>query len=85
MCPAGEILIFCTALFGGGWGSCGIMLPAAVFMGDTGSLALGGALGAIAVVTKHEIVLAIIGGLFVVEALSVIIRLYFKQLGDVSF
>ncbi|HUF55197.1 MAG TPA: phospho-N-acetylmuramoyl-pentapeptide-transferase, partial [Thermohalobaculum sp.] len=48
--------------------------PAMVFMGDTGSLALGGALGAIAVSTKHEIVLAIIGGLFVLEALSVIIQ-----------
>jgi phospho-N-acetylmuramoyl-pentapeptide-transferase len=51
-------------------------------MGDTGSLALGGALGAIAVTTKHEIVLAIIGGLFVVEALSVIIQvLYYKRTG----
>ena len=48
--------------------------PAAVFMGDTGSLALGGALGSISVCTKHEIVLAIIGGLFVIEALSVIIQ-----------
>ena len=53
---------------------------AAVFMGDTGSLALGGALGAIAVAAKHEIVLAIIGGLFVVEALSVIIQVgYYKR------
>ena len=48
--------------------------PAAIFMGDTGSLALGGMLGAIAVATKHEIVLAIIGGIFVMEALSVIIQ-----------
>src|SRR5690606_24416578 len=48
--------------------------PAAIFMGDTGSLALGGLLGSIAVVTKHEIVLAIIGGLFVLEAVSVIIQ-----------
>ena len=55
-------------------------------MGDTGSLALGGALGAIAVVTKHEIVLAIVGGLFVVEALSVIIQvLYFKRTGKRVF
>ena len=55
-------------------------------MGDTGSLALGGALGAIAVVTKHEIVLAIIGGLFVVEALSVIIQVfYFKMTGKRVF
>src|SRR3546814_718849 len=48
--------------------------PAAVFMGDTGSLALGGALGSIAVVTNHEIVLAIVGGLFVLEAVSVIVQ-----------
>jgi phospho-N-acetylmuramoyl-pentapeptide-transferase len=48
--------------------------PAAVFMGDTGSLALGGALGSIAVATKHELVLAIIGGLFVLEAVSVIVQ-----------
>src|SRR3546814_15007142 len=53
--------------------------PAAVFMGDTGSLALGGALGAIAVTSHHEIVLAIIGGLFVVEALSVIIQVFFYK------
>jgi hypothetical protein len=60
--------------------------PAAVFMGDTGSLALGGALGAIAVATKHEIVLAIVGGLFVVEALSVIIQVaYFKDTGKRVF
>tara|TARA_Y100000813_G_C24097378_1_gene321217 strand:- start:40 stop:903 length:864 start_codon:yes stop_codon:yes gene_type:complete len=79
----GEILIFCSALFGGGLGFLWYNAPpAAVFMGDTGSLALGGALGAIAVSTKHEIVLAIIGGLFVVEALSVIIQvLYFKTTG----
>ena len=79
----GEILIFCAALFGGGLGFLWYNAPpAAVFMGDTGSLALGGALGAIAVVTKHEIVLAIIGGLFVVEALSVIIQVaYFKATG----
>jgi len=57
-----------------------------VFMGDTGSLALGGALGAIAVATKHEVVLAIVGGLFVVEALSVIIQvLYFKCTGKRVF
>ncbi len=53
--------------------------PAAVFMGDTGSLALGGALGAVAVSTKHEFVLAIIGGIFVVEALSVIIQVFFYK------
>jgi phospho-N-acetylmuramoyl-pentapeptide-transferase len=78
-----EILIFCAGLIGGGLGFLWYNAPpAAVFMGDTGSLALGGALGAIAVVTKHEIVLAIVGGLFVVEALSVIIQvLYFKRTG----
>jgi phospho-N-acetylmuramoyl-pentapeptide-transferase len=78
-----EILIFCAALIGGGLGFLWYNAPpAAVFMGDTGSLALGGALGAIAVVTKHEIVLAIVGGLFVVEALSVIIQVaYFKRTG----
>ena len=60
--------------------------PAAVFMGDTGSLALGGALGAIAVCTKNEFVLAIIGGLFVMEALSVIIQvMYFKITGKRVF
>ena len=79
----GELLIFTAALFGGGLGFLWYNAPpAAVFMGDTGSLALGGALGAIAVCTKHEIVLAIVGGLFVVEALSVIIQvLYFKKTG----
>ena len=76
----GEILIFAAALFGAGLGFLWYNAPpAAVFMGDTGSLALGGALGAIAVCIKHEIVLAIVGGLFVVEALSVIIQVaYYK-------
>ncbi len=83
----GELLIFAAALFGGGLGFLWYNAPpAAVFMGDTGSLALGGALGAIAVCTKHEIVLAIVGGLFVVEALSVIIQvLYFKRTGKRVF
>ncbi len=83
----GEILIFVAGLFGGGLGFLWYNAPpAAVFMGDTGSLALGGALGAIAVVTKHEIVLGIVGGLFVVEALSVIIQvLYFKRTGKRVF
>ena len=83
----GEILIFAAALIGGGLGFLWYNAPpAAVFMGDTGSLALGGALGAIAVATKHEIVLAIVGGLFVVEALSVIIQvLYFKRTGKRVF
>ena len=79
----GEILIFTMGLIGGGLGFLWYNAPpAAVFMGDTGSLALGGGLGAIAVATKHEIVLSIVGGLFVVEALSVIIQvLYFKRTG----
>ncbi|MCA0961911.1 phospho-N-acetylmuramoyl-pentapeptide-transferase [Salipiger bermudensis] len=83
----GEILIFCAGLIGGGLGFLWYNAPpAAVFMGDTGSLALGGALGAIAVATKHEIVLAIVGGLFVVEALSVIIQVfYFKRTGKRVF
>ncbi|MDA5094051.1 phospho-N-acetylmuramoyl-pentapeptide-transferase [Aliiroseovarius sp. KMU-50] len=83
----GELLIFTSALIGGGLGFLWYNAPpAAVFMGDTGSLALGGALGAIAVATKHELVLAIVGGLFVVEALSVIIQvLYFKRTGKRVF
>jgi phospho-N-acetylmuramoyl-pentapeptide-transferase len=83
----GELLVFAAALFGGGLGFLWYNAPpAAVFMGDTGSLALGGALGAIAVCTKHEIVLSIVGGLFVVEALSVIIQvLYFKRTGKRVF
>jgi phospho-N-acetylmuramoyl-pentapeptide-transferase len=83
----GELLIFTSAMIGGGLGFLWYNAPpAAVFMGDTGSLALGGALGAIAVCTKHEIVLAIVGGLFVVEALSVIIQvLYFKKTGKRVF
>jgi len=83
----GELLIFVAGLVGGGLGFLWYNAPpAAVFMGDTGSLALGGALGAIAVATKHEIVLAIVGGLFVVEALSVIIQVaYFKRTGKRVF
>ena len=83
----GEILIFTAGIFGGGLGFLWYNAPpAAVFMGDTGSLALGGALGAIAISTKHELVLAIVGGLFVVEALSVIIQvLYIKRTGKRVF
>ena len=83
----GEIVIFAAGVVGGGLGFLWYNAPpAAVFMGDTGSLALGGALGAIAVATKHELVLGIIGGLFVVEALSVIIQvLYFKRTGKRVF
>ncbi|MCC5955700.1 MAG: phospho-N-acetylmuramoyl-pentapeptide-transferase [Natronohydrobacter sp.] len=84
---AGELLIFTAALAGGGLGFLWYNAPpAAVFMGDTGSLALGGALGAIAVVIKHEIVLAIVGGIFVVETLSVVIQvLYYKRTGKRVF
>jgi phospho-N-acetylmuramoyl-pentapeptide-transferase len=71
----GELSIICGALIGAGLGFLWFNAPPAmIFMGDTGSLALGGALGAIAVATKHEIVLAIVGGLFVLETLSVIIQ-----------
>jgi len=71
----GELAIFCSALIGAGLGFLWFNAPpAAVFMGDTGSLALGGALGAVAVATKHEIVLGIVGGLFVLETVSVIIQ-----------
>ena len=83
----GEIAVFVAALLGAGLGFLWWNAPPAmVFMGDTGSLALGGALGAIAVATKHEIVLSIIGGLFVAEALSVIIQVaYFKRTGKRVF
>ena len=83
----GELLVFTAGIFGGGLGFLWYNAPpAAVFMGDTGSLALGGALGAIAVATKHELVLAVVGGLFVVEALSVIIQvLYYKRTGKRVF
>ncbi|MDC1480949.1 phospho-N-acetylmuramoyl-pentapeptide-transferase [Ascidiaceihabitans sp.] len=83
----GEIIIFAAGVFGGGLGFLWYNAPpAAVFMGDTGSLALGGALGAIAIATKHELVLGIVGGLFVVEAMSVIIQvLYFKKTGKRVF
>jgi phospho-N-acetylmuramoyl-pentapeptide-transferase len=71
----GELAVFCGALVGAGLGFLWFNAPPAmVFMGDTGSLSVGGALGAIAVATKHEIVLAIIGGLFVLETVSVIVQ-----------
>jgi phospho-N-acetylmuramoyl-pentapeptide-transferase len=79
----GELAIFCGAMIGAGLAFLWFNAPpAAVFMGDTGSLALGGALGAIAVSAHHEIVLGIIGGLFVVEAMSVIIQVFwYKRTG----
>ena len=77
---AGDLAIFCGAIIGSGLAFLWFNAPpAAVFMGDTGSLALGGALGAISVVAHHEIVLGIIGGLFVVEALSVVIQVFFYK------
>jgi phospho-N-acetylmuramoyl-pentapeptide-transferase len=72
---AGELAVVCAALIGAGMGFLWFNAPPAmVFMGDTGSLSLGGALGAIAVATKHEIVLMIVGGLFVLETASVIVQ-----------
>jgi phospho-N-acetylmuramoyl-pentapeptide-transferase len=83
----GELAVFCAALIGAGMGFLWFNAPpAAVFMGDTGSLALGGALGAVAVAVKHEIVLMIVGGLFVVETLSVVIQVFwFKRTGKRVF
>jgi phospho-N-acetylmuramoyl-pentapeptide-transferase len=80
---AGEIGVICAAIVGSGLGFLWYNAPPAkIFMGDSGSLSLGGALGAVAVATKHEIVLAIVGGLFVVETASVIIQvLWFKRTG----
>ncbi len=83
----GELAIICGALIGAGLGFLWFNAPPAmIFMGDTGSLALGGALGSIAVATKHEIVLAIVGGLFVLETMSVIIQVAsFKLTGKRVF
>jgi phospho-N-acetylmuramoyl-pentapeptide-transferase len=80
---AGDLTILCGAIVGAGLAFLWFNAPpAAVFMGDTGSLALGGALGTVAVTTHHEFVLAIIGGLFVVEAMSVVIQVFwFKRTG----
>lgn len=80
---AGELCVFCGALVGAGLGFLWFNAPPAmVFMGDTGSLAMGGSIGVISVITKHEIVLAIIGGLFVMEAVSVILQvMYYKLTG----
>ena len=80
---AGEISIFCGSIIGACLGFLWFNAPPAkIFMGDTGSLSLGGSLGAISIITKHEIVLAITGGLFVLEALSVVIQVIsFKLTG----
>lgn len=81
---SGELTVFCSALIGAGlgflWYNC---YPASVFMGDVGSLALGGALGTVALLIKKELLLVIVGGIFVVEALSVILQIvsfrFFKK------
>jgi len=83
----GELAVVCGALIGASLGFLWYNAPPAmVFMGDTGSLSLGGTLGGIAVITKHEIVLAIIGGLFVLETVSVIVQVAsFKLTGKRVF
>ncbi len=80
---AGELTVFCSAIMGAGlgflWYNCH---PAQVFMGDVGALSLGGAIGTVAVITKHELVLVLVGGIFVAEALSVILQVgFFKWTG----
>ena len=84
---SGEILVVCGALIGAGLGFLWFNAPPAqIFMGDTGSLALGGLLGTVAVIIKHEVVLAIVGGLFVMEALSVVVQVgSFKMTGKRVF
>ncbi len=79
----GELTVLCAAIIGSGLGFLWYnSQPAEVFMGDTGSLGLGGAIGTISVITRHELVLFIIGGIFVIETLSVIIQVaYFKRTG----
>ena len=83
----GELAVVCGAVIGAGLGFLWFNAPpASIFMGDTGSLALGGLLGSVAVATKHEIALAIIGGLFVLEAVSVIVQVVsFKLTGKRVF
>src|SRR6201746_2807392 len=83
----GELAVLCGAVLGAGLGFLWFNAPpASIFMGDTGSLALGGMLGSVAVATKHEIVLAVIGGLFVLEAVSVIVQVVsFKLTGKRVF
>ena len=84
---SGELSVFCGAIVGSALGFLWFNAPPAkVFMGDTGSLSLGGTIGTLSVITKHEIVLAIIGGLFVLETLSVIIQVIsFKLTGKRIF
>ncbi len=84
---SGELAVFCGSVVGAGLGFLWYNAPPAkVFMGDTGSLALGGALGSVSVITKHELVLAIVGGLFVLETVSVIVQVAsFKLTGKRVF
>lgn len=84
---SGELAVFCAALIGAGLGFLWFNAPPAqIFMGDTGSLAFGGSLGVVSVIVKHELVLAIIGGLFVAEAVSVILQVAsFKLTGKRIF
>ncbi|MBI3333643.1 MAG: phospho-N-acetylmuramoyl-pentapeptide-transferase [Candidatus Omnitrophica bacterium] len=84
---AGELTVFCAALVGAGMGFLWYNShPATVFMGDTGSLALGGAVGAVAVLIKKELLLALVGGIFVLEALSVILQVAsFRLMGQRIF
>ena len=84
---SGELTVFCATLIGAGLGFLWYnTYPASIFMGDVGSLALGGALGSVAVITKHELLLVMVGGIFVLEALSVIIQVVsFKTTGKRVF
>jgi phospho-N-acetylmuramoyl-pentapeptide-transferase len=84
---SGEILVYCLAILGG---LCGFLWynthPAEIFMGDTGSLSFGGIIGTIAMMTKQELLLAIVGGVFVAETVSVMIQVtYFKKTGGKRF
>jgi phospho-N-acetylmuramoyl-pentapeptide-transferase len=87
LADTGELTVFCGAMFGAALGFLWFnAYPAEIFMGDVGSLGLGGALGTLAVITKHEIVLAMVGGIFVVEALSVMMQVAsFKLTGKRIF
>ena len=84
---SGELSVFCGSIIGSALGFLWFNAPPAkVFMGDTGSLSLGGGIGTLSIMTKHEIVLAIVGGLFVLETLSVIVQVIsFKFTGKRIF
>ncbi|MBW2036410.1 MAG: phospho-N-acetylmuramoyl-pentapeptide-transferase [Deltaproteobacteria bacterium] len=80
---SGELAVFCGAVVGAGMGFLWFnAYPAQIFMGDVGSLPLGGALGTVAVITKHEILLVLVGGIFVIEALSVIFQVSFFKVSN---